>query len=324
MKPSIPLAFSLALFAGAAPVVLAPFSTFASELAQAQTAPPAPNFGTGRPLVDVLENMEGLPWSAVRLAAQQQAEATLGPKYRNIPAQTPFYAAFQGTFIPASNDTRLAMFSDDGCNVYLDGVLVLGNLDRGQHLPALDQSLQFIDQELVAGQSYDVRIEYSNTIYGGNTDADGATLFAYTYDVNQDRPYALWRAGNPLRCGGIRWPFAGATIRAGAEGNLSAFLATDYDQRDVTIEGATTSGVYSDPCSYVWEASGGSFKGGKNSGQGVVWIAPTAPGTYTVRLRVDDQNRANQPTYEDGLRDDAARGYNDEPLLFSTSINVLP
>jgi hypothetical protein len=238
----------------------------------------------------------------------------------------PFYAAFQGSFIPAANGTRLAIFSDDGCNVYINGVLVHGALNRGQHLPALDQSLHPIAAELVAGQSYTIRVEYSNTIYQGTTDADGVTLFAYSHDTNPERPYAVWRAGNPISCGGIRWPPPGgnANIRAGAEGHVSAFLATDFDQRDLTLAGVTTTGVYSDPCSYVWQVSGGSFKNGKNKGQSVVWIAPTTPGTYTISLRVDDQNQANQPSYEAGQRDDALRGYDDQPLLFTVSVNVLP
>lgn len=282
----------------------------------------APNFGTVRPLTDVLENMEGAPWSAIQMEASQEAGITLGPKHRNIPDHLTFYAAFEGTFIPASSATRLAIFSDDGCNVYIDNQLVWSRLNRGQHLPALTQSLHPLDYEMVAGRSYDVRVEYSNTIFNGTTDADGATLFAYTYDENQDRPYVEWRAGSPINCSGIRWPGANATIASGGEGHVSAFLATDFDQRDATIEGAMTTGVYSDPCSYHWECSAGSFRNGVNSGEAVVWIAPTLSGTYTIRLTVDDQNMANQPTYENGVRNDAARGYNDEPLTFSAQVTV--
>lgn len=291
-----------------------------TTFAQAQTLP---NFGIARPLEDVLDNMEGAPWSAVNMAAKQQAQGTLGPKHRNIPASLPFYAAFEGTFIPAASTTRLAVFSDDGCNVYLDGLLVHSALNRGQHLPAINQSLHPIAEELVAGRPYQVRVEYSNIIYSGTTDADGATLFAYTYDENQDRPFAEWRAGNPINCGGMRWPRAGSSIQAGTEGKLSAFLATDFDQRDVTFEGETRTLVLSDPCSYTWEASGGSFKGGRNTGQAVTWIAPTQTGTYTLRLRVDDQNMANQPTYESGQRVDVPRSFNDAPLLFSVTVNVV-
>ena len=293
--------------------------TAATSPAWAQTAP---NFGAVRPLSDVLENMEGAPWSAVRLRAIQQSDTTLGPMHRNIPVSVPFYAAFEGTFIPLADDTRLAIFSDDGCSIYINGERIWNRLDRGQHLPQLDQSLHALDYDFSAGQSYLVRIEYSNTWFNGNTDADGATLFAYTYEINQERPYVEWRVGNPISASGIRWPFAGATIVPGGEGHVSAFLATDFDQRDATIEGAIHSGVYSDPCTYVWECSGGSFKNGVNTGQAVVWLAPTLSGTYTIRLTVDDQNLANQPAHENGIRSDIARSFNDEPLVFTAQVSV--
>lgn len=166
-----------------------------------------------------------------------------------------------------------------------------------------------------------------------------ARLFVYDRFNDVERPYSFsvvpplgsWQAGTPIRCGGIRWPLSGQTIAVGAEGHLSSFLATDYDQLDVTQPDQTVSSrILSDPCSYVWSATwadgsvAGSFKGGSNRGQGVVWIAPTTPGTVTLRLVVDDQNATNQGSNEVGLRNDAPRGYNDDPLTFSTSITVGP
>lgn len=287
-----------------------------------QSPAQAQDFGTVRPLTQILDNREGSPWSAVRLAAAAEAEHNLGPKHRNIPTAVPFYAVFEGPFIPAANTTRLALHTDDGSNLYIDGVLVHQRLGLGQNLSNLDITLYAIDVELEAGRSYDIRLEYSNVYHFGPTDVDGATLFAYTYDPNQDRPFSVWRAGNPINCGGMRWPFAGATIKAGTVGKLSAFLATDFDQRDTTFEGVTETQVLSDPCSYTWEVSGGTLA--KNKGQGVDWLAPATPGTYTIRLRVDDQWMANQPTYEGGQRLDPFRSFNDAPQLYSVTVNVTP
>lgn len=153
----------------------------------------------------------------------------------------------------------------------------------------------------------------------------------YPYDFSVVSPLGSWQAGAPIRCGGIRWPRSGQTIAVGSEGHLSSFLATDYDQLDVNQPDQTVSSrILSDPCSYVWSATwgdgspAGSFKGGNNRGQGVVWIAPTTSGTVTLRLVVDDQNATNQGRKEVGQRNDAPRGYNDEPLTFSTSISVGP
>ena len=301
-------------------VVGVSLGTCAARGAPAQ-AQAAPDFGPVRPLSDVLENMEGAPWSAVNLVATQQAAIAFGPVYRNFPATVPFYAAFEGNFIPASDDTRLAIFSDDGCDVYINGERIFNRLNRTQGLSDLARALSPLDYEFQAGQSYAIRIEYSNLI-PVIRDADGATLFAYTYDENQNRPYAEWRAGGPIKCAGIRWEYSDYTIAAGTQGVLSAYLASDFDQRDVVIQGVMNSGIYSDPCSYTWAASGGSFLNGVNTGASAVWIAPTQKGTYTLTLTVDDQNGANQPTHENGLRNDAARGYNDDPVSFSVQVTV--
>ena len=205
----------------------------------------APGFGAVRPLSDVLENMEGAPWSAVQLVAQQQSAIAFGPLYRNFPATVPYYAAFEGNFIPVSNNTRLAMFSDDGCDVYINGERIFNRLNRTQGLSNLPTALSPLDYEFEAGQSYAVRVEYSNLI-PVIVDADGATLFAYTYDANQNRPFVEWRVGTPINCSGIRsihWPGSGNIVPASMETIVSAFLATDFDQRDATIEGAIHSGV---------------------------------------------------------------------------------
>ena len=134
-----------------------------------------------------------------------------------------------------------------------------------------------------------------------------------------------WSSGGPIECGGIRWPQPGsnATLDIGTRGRLSAFLATDWDAYVVSAGGvASKTFTYSDPCSYTWTVNGGSFENGINTGQSVVWIAPSLPGTYTVRLTVDDQNTDNKPPSQAGSRDDALRGYNDAPLTFQMTVTV--
>jgi hypothetical protein len=142
-------------------------------------------------------------------------------------------------------------------------------------------------------------------------------------------PFYFWEAHNSISCGGIRWPVTGAnSIAPGASGMLSSFLATDWDKRDARIlvngqQSVLSSKVMSDTCTYTWSASSGVFPAG-NTGQSVKWIAPTVPGTYTLTLVVDDVGGANQPGDEVGARNDAALGYNDDPLRFSVSVTVAP
>ena len=284
-------------------------------------------------LYNVFENMEGAPWSGVEQVARQQAEGSLGPVYRNIPRMTPFYKFFEGTFYPVADSTRLAIFSDDGCNVFINGQQVWSRLNRGQHLPALQQSLHPIPFQLVAGQRYDIRVEYSNTYYTGSLDADGATLFAYTYDENPYRPAVDWLVGSPISCAGIAWPLAGMPIRGATVGTLRAYAATDWDVLQRFAGGMTTSREVSDVCTYTWTATAGSFVTGNGVSTGTVgrgssaaWRAPTVsvPTNVTVTLVVDDRNAANVGLGETGSRNDAARGTNDDPLRFSVNVRVNP
>ena len=133
----------------------------------------------GRPLSDVLEDWQGYTWSDIQDTASWQAQND-GPLYPSAPSSTPAYETFEGSFTPSSADTKLAIFSDDGCDVYINGSKVFGAKGRGQALPNLSQSLAKIDYSFQAGQTYQIRVEYSNTAYLGAADIDGASLFAYS------------------------------------------------------------------------------------------------------------------------------------------------
>ena len=81
--------------------------------------------------------------------------------------------------------TKLAIFSDDGCDVTVDGAKVWSARDQGQALPDLGSSLHELPITLSPGV-HTVQIDYSNTVYnppdpitGQPTDIDGCTLFVY-------------------------------------------------------------------------------------------------------------------------------------------------
>lgn len=174
---------------------------------------------------------------------------------------------------------------------------------------------------LDSGTAYDFR--YVAVGYGGETPGPAGSITTASAVVT-------WDDGDAISCAGIRWPETSATLQAGTEGRLSSYLATDWDDRITFSNGQGTTRPVSDPCSYTWAvtdstgAPAGSFKNGVNSGQSVVWIAPTTVGTYTLRLVVDDQNAGNQPATQVGSRNDSQRGYNEEPLRFSTTVTVQP
>ena len=85
---------------------------------------------------------------------------------------------FAGTYTPAKA-TKLAIFSDDGCRVTLNGQVVHDQYAQGQQLEDLGQSFHDIDVTLKKGTEYFITVEYTNTVYTGSTDVDGATLFVW-------------------------------------------------------------------------------------------------------------------------------------------------
>lgn len=134
---------------------------------------------TARPLSDVLENWESYSYAHIKDVAATEA-ANDGPHYPNAPTAVPAYENFEGNFTPAATSTKLAIFSDDGCDVYIEGTKVYSGKGQGQALPDLSQSLHKISFDFAAGQSYLIRVEYSNTSYQGAADIDGASLFVYS------------------------------------------------------------------------------------------------------------------------------------------------
>jgi hypothetical protein len=136
---------------------------------------------------------------------------------------------FQGVFVPLSNDTKVAILSDDGATVHvrLEGGQwpdqpLLARKGQGQHLPNLSASLRVLDYTWVAGQRYEIKVEYSNTIYRGTFDIDGVTLFAYNGGGMSSAPGFVYLDGTPLR---IISPFGASLVD-------NAIALQDIDQND--------------------------------------------------------------------------------------------
>lgn len=141
------------------------------------------------PLNRILLSLEKADEAEVRkVAALQATEKSMdpkGPKYgsspveNNDPQKVVDDKVFIGCFVPLTEKTKLAIFSDDGCDVWIDGVQILANFGKGQHLPDLKQSFHILNFQPQVGKMHHIMVHYSNTIYNGKTDIDGCTLFAY-------------------------------------------------------------------------------------------------------------------------------------------------
>ncbi len=128
-------------------------------------------------LSDAFMNMGDGDIVATRTAAQQQI--VNWPKYPNTPTSLPFRETFEGYFKPTSNDTKIALFSDDGVRLEVDGVVKHDKLDKGQALPDLNQSFFEVSYAWQANRLYKIKITYSNTFLTSGVDVDGLTFFAY-------------------------------------------------------------------------------------------------------------------------------------------------
>ena len=127
-----------------------------------------------QPLSSVFSNMPGADWQAVKDSAASQAAGA--PFYKSNAVEN---MVFEGCFKPSDNTTKLAIFSDDGVDVYINGSKVHSKKGTGQHLPAIDQSLHQIGGSFDPTRSYRIKIDYSNTGLTSDTDIDGITLFCF-------------------------------------------------------------------------------------------------------------------------------------------------
>ena len=81
----------------------------------------------------------------------------------------------------------LAIFSDDGCDVSVDGPKPVNHnrFNTNQSLPQFDESFYDLKAELEPGSDVKITVRYSNTIYQGKGDIDGATLFIFLTPINE-------------------------------------------------------------------------------------------------------------------------------------------
>lgn len=150
-----------------------------SSVAQAYTA-------TGN--LPVQSEPSGSTWATVVADATAQSTPATPPGSSNPSSGgTPIYHSTQleettleGDFTADINTTELAIFSDDGSDVTIDGNKVWSAKDQGQALPDISNSLHKLPITLNPGQKYHIKIDYSNVIYTGNGDIDGVTLFAWS------------------------------------------------------------------------------------------------------------------------------------------------
>lgn len=155
------------------------------------------------PLSVIFRDFQNQNENQVRMAATEALNNNGQLAYLSGRAET---RIFRGCFVAQGQNPKLAIFSDDGCNLFLSGpvlvegqevelnnIRILSRFGTGQHLPDLNQSFHNLTNfdnhapaivrgkefSLIPGREYYVIIAYSNTVYRGNLDIDGCALYAY-------------------------------------------------------------------------------------------------------------------------------------------------
>lgn len=126
------------------------------------------------PIGDVFDNRPSATWSVIEAAAKEQAASQPIIKSNTVEGR-----GFEGYFKANAATSKLALLSDDGADVYIDGTKIHSAKGVGQHLPDLTKSLIKINYNFEPGKLYKVLVDYSNEQLAGNTDIDGVTLFSY-------------------------------------------------------------------------------------------------------------------------------------------------
>jgi len=143
------------------------FGLASTALAQAPTPPPSP-------LSSILSNKGELGIDSVKNAARSQATGT--PNYKSNGVET---RTFDGYFQAAANTTKLAILSDDGSSVSVDGQQILSRAGQGQGFEDFDSCFSPLSFSFTAGQTYHITVQYTNTVHTGDADVDGVSLWAY-------------------------------------------------------------------------------------------------------------------------------------------------
>lgn len=129
---------------------------------------------TSSSIGSIFNNKGELGIESVRNTAQSQSTAT--PYYKSNSVENRTY---EGYFKAASSDTKLALLSDDGSSVWINGQQVLSSAGQNQGFENFDSAFTPLSQSFAAGKIYHLKVEYTNTIHSGDSDVDGVSLWAY-------------------------------------------------------------------------------------------------------------------------------------------------
>lgn len=187
------------------------------------------------------------------IAAKNPADV---PKFHSVEKTQGGGETFNGAFTPPAGQSgelllyTLAIHSDDGVDVTVDGNQVHGAFGKDQALENSGSSFKVLDIVLVGGEPTNISVKYSNTIYNGENDIDGCTLYVCLIPAtikihdteNTDDDYLIGDAkgefDNPI-----------GTIEVGGDSDWSAGLSSEngvIEFSNANMSGSNGTSNYSD------------------------------------------------------------------------------
>lgn len=100
------------------------------------------------------------------------------------------FRRFRGAFTANASTTKLAIHSDDGSRVKINGQSAIDFYGENTHFQS-GSALRLISYSFATGQEYCVEIDFTNHLHDAN-DIDGVTLYAYDGGGNVRDGIAVW------------------------------------------------------------------------------------------------------------------------------------
>lgn len=169
-------------------------------------------------------------------------------RYHSTKEETPqpFVGKYTPPELPEDKKGRylygMAIFSDDGSAVSLNGEKIHDKLNKGQALPELESSFHVLPILLAPGKEVNLEVEYSNIYFGTNEydpDIDGVSLFLFLLPMElkeawSDQIKDVEVNGLPDKTGLAEKPYIlmGAKADGKGHGQLKLSSALSEDIRD--------------------------------------------------------------------------------------------
>ena len=159
--------------------------------------------------------------AAVKVMAEKQSKKGTGLGHRSTKIENKtFTGKFTMPKVPSWRSSKqlygMAIFSDDGCKVSVDGGRIHDKAGAGQTLEKLDQSFHQLPILLAPEKEVSITVEYTNINYTGKRDIDGCTLFLFLVPLEANVEEVSFKAPRTLICNWFTVPTGRVTEGATA------------------------------------------------------------------------------------------------------------